>query len=244
MARDPKTKKARRLFRPWESAEIADNKEKLQKALESPHVEDKSAVRDAHKRLTAMEKEHGVPDLSPAERDAAKKEVKELVEKIRVGMLSAEEMRRNPPGAVDQNVWWERKNKWNINRLRALQTALHKGIPADQARSLLDLDQYRPRTSRLNMDNAQIPPARSFSFPSEEYSREGGGYDRIFGAKGEEPAEGGLEDINEAEEVEESLVEGAEEAAELAAASQQPSARAALGKLHRSRTAPTPPPAP
>jgi hypothetical protein len=240
MARDPRTKKARRLFRPWEAAEIADNKAHLQKALESPHVEDKSAVRDAHKRLCAMEKEHGVPDFNSAERDAAAKEVKELEQQMRVGMLSAEEMRRNPPGAVDQNVWWERKNKWRVNRWRALQTALHKGIAGDQSRSLLDIERFRPRASQMNMDNAQIPAARTFSFPSEEFKE---GWERIYGTKKAEgaPEEPASEGVDEPEQIEEPLVDTAALEAEEAAAA--PSARAALGKLARNRAA-VPPPAP
>lgn len=178
-----RTKKARRIFRPWESDEVKRNKRSLQKALESPHVEDKSAVRAAIGRMNDMEYEHGVPELTPEQRDKAAKKVKELEGQIREGMLSSEEMRRNPPGAVDQNVWWERRNKDRIRQWRNLNAALHPGIPADQAQSLFSPERLRPRHSHLNMDNAQIPAVRAFSFPSDEYIREG--YDRIFGAKKE-----------------------------------------------------------
>lgn len=175
-------RKPRRIFRPWEADEIANNKRTLRKALESPHVEDKSAVRAAIGRLDDMESEHGVPTLSPEQRDKAAKEAKELEGKIREGMLSHEEMRRNPPGAVDQNVWWERRNKERVRRWRNLNAALHPGIPADQAQSLFSAERLRPRVSHLSMDGAQIPAARSFSFPSEQYQEN---YDRIF--KPQEP---------------------------------------------------------
>jgi len=183
--RDPKTHKSRRLYRPWEAAEVENNKRTLRKALESPHIEDKAAVRDAIKRLDGMDREHGVPDLTPDERDKANKRVKELEGQIREGMLSAEEMRRNPPGAVDQNVWWERKNKKKINLWRDLNAALHKGIPGDQAQSLFSVERLRPRTSHLSMAGAQIEPSRSFSFPSEQYKEN---FDQIFKPKPEEPS--------------------------------------------------------
>ena len=112
--------------------------------------------------------------------------MKELEAQIREGMLSHEEMRRNPPGAVDQNVWWERRNKARITTWRNLNAALHPGIPADQAQTLFSPERLRPRTSHLNMDNAQIPAVRAFSFPSEQYKEN---YDAIFKPKpAEEPS--------------------------------------------------------
>lgn len=223
--RDAKTRKSRRLFRPWEQDEVTNNKRTLQKALESPHIEDKSAVRDAIKRLDGMEREHGVPNFTPEERDKASKRVKELEGQIREGMLSSEEMRRNPPGAVDQNVWWERKNKRKISLWRDLNMVLHKGIPADQAQSLTSVERLRPTTSRLNMENAQIPVGRTFSFPSQEYVQEG--YDRIFAPKvAEEPTP-----LDEPEEPsnQELLLQDVEE---LAA---RPETAKALGVLARNR---------
>jgi hypothetical protein len=224
--RDPVTRKSRRLFRPWEADEIKNNKRTLQKALESPHIEDKSAVRDAIGRLNSMEREHGVPDFTPAERDKAAKRVKELEGQIQEGMLSHEEMRRNPPGAVDQNVWWERKNKKRIGLWRDLNMALHKGIPADQAQSLTSVERLRPRANRLNMDNAQIPAARSFSFPSEAYSEN---YDSIFKPKApEEPTP-----LDEPEEISQTdaLLEDAE------AVQDRPETARALGVLAKGRRA-------
>lgn len=222
--RDSKTRKSRRLFRPWEQDEVTNNKRTLQRALESPHIEDKAAVRDALGRLTSMEREHGVPDFTPDERDKAAKRVKVLEGEIREGMLSSEEMRRNPPGAVDQNVWWERKNKKKISLWRDLNMALHKGIPADQAQSLTSVERLRPTTSRLNMDNAQIPIARAFSFPSAQYQEN---YEAIFSPK---PAEEGTP-LDEPEEAsnQELLLQDAEELVS------RPETSKALGQLTKSR---------
>ncbi len=225
--RDNKTRKSRRLYRPWEADEVANNKRTLQRALESPHIEDKSAVRDAIGRLNSMDREHGVPDFSPEERDKASKRVKELEAQIKEGMLSHEEMRRNPPGAVDQNVWWERKNKKKISLWRDLNMALHKGIPADQAQALTSVERLRPRVSRLNMDNAQIPQARTFSFPSEQYKEN---YDAIF--KQPEPDEATPLDEAEPPSAQDMLLEDAE------IVSERPETAKALGALARARRSP------
>lgn len=226
MAEVMRSRKSRRLFRPWEADEIKQNKVALTRALESPHIEDKSAVRDAIKRLSAMEVEHGVPDLTPDERDHANKRVKELEEQIKEGMLSHEEMRRNPPGAVDQNVWWEKKNKRRVALWRDLNAALHKGIPADQAHALFSVERLRPRVSRFNMDNAQIPAARSFSFPSQQYQEN---YDRIFKPEAQEASV-----FDEPPEIsnQEQLLADAEQLV-----AQRPDTARALGALAKGRRA-------
>lgn len=226
--RDPKTRKSRRLFRPWESDTITNDKLHLQRALESPHIEDKSAVRAAMKRLDGMEREHGVPDFTPVERDKAAKRVKDLETEIRDGMLSHEEMRRNPPGAVDQNVWWERKNKKKISLWRDLNMALHKGIPADQAQSLTSVERLRPRVSHLNMENAQIPNVRAFSFPSEKFQQN---YDDIF--KPKEPEAPGPFDEPEERPNQELLLEDASE--QLEELESRPETAKALGALAKGR---------
>jgi hypothetical protein len=177
-------KKARRLFRPQEAEQVAADKQACLTALQSPYIEDKSGPRNAYRRLEKMEVEHGVPDLTPEQRDQAHKQIKLLEEQIQVGMLSSEEMRRNPPGAVDQNVWWEKANKARVNQWKNLQSALHKGMAWDQMVDLLSIERIRPRHSRLPMQGAQIPELRAFSFPSDAYKAN---YDGIFEPKKAEP---------------------------------------------------------
>lgn len=170
-------RRQRRIFRPHEAAQLRADREACESALQSPHVQNKEAVRKALGNLSKMEAEHGVPDLSPLERDKAKKQIGELETQIKEGMLSHEEMRRNPPGAVDQNVWWERRNKRRINRWKNLQLVLHRDIAPDQAQDLINIERLRPRTNHLNMDNAQIPVSTAFSFPSSAFMAN---YDAIF----------------------------------------------------------------
>lgn len=197
-------KRQRRLFTPAEAQQVTQDKQSCLKALESPHIEDKSAVRAAYKRLEKMQEIHGIPDLTPDQRTKAAVQVKELEEQIKVGMLSYEEMRRNPPGAVDQNVWWEKKNKSRIMKRRNLLLALHKGMPGDEAQELTTIERLRPRTNQLNMDGAQIPAVRSFSFPSDAFRDN---YDTIFGksAAAAEPAAD--VDFAEEEEIQGDLLE-------------------------------------
>lgn len=203
MAAQAKQKKQRRLFSPQEEQQVKQDKASCLKALESPHIEDKSAVRAAYKRLEKMEEIHGVPDLAPEQRTKAALQVKELEDQIKVGMLSYEEMRRNPPGAVDQNVWWEKANKAKILRRRNLLRALHKGMAGDESQELCTIERLRPRTNHLNMENAQIPAVRAFSFPSDAYQDN---YERIFGAKSAEAAPEVVE-FDEEEEVQGDLID-------------------------------------
>lgn len=170
-------KRQKRLFSPVEEAQVEADKAATLRALQSPHIEDKSGQRAAYRRLEKMQEQCGVPDLTPDQRTKAAVQIKQLEEEIKVGMLSHEEMRRNPPGAVDQNVWWEKRNKGRILRRRNLIRALHKGMAADESQEATTIETLRPRSSHLNMVGAQIPEIRTFSFPSDAYKES---YDRIF----------------------------------------------------------------
>jgi len=188
-------RKQRRLFRPHEAAQVAEDKRSCERAMRDTNVLDKPAVHRALKRLGKMEEEHSVPQLTPQQKDQAKKRILELEGKMKNGMLSHEEMRRNPPGAVDQNIWWEKQNKRRVNEWKNLQLALNAGIPDDQARDLVNVERLRPRVSHLNMAGAQIPATTAFSFPSDAYKEN---FDQIF-TKKEEPGPEFLEEP-EAEE--------------------------------------------
>lgn len=178
-----KVKKTRRLFSPAEAAQVQQDMRGLQEKLQSPYIQDKENVHKTLRRMSKMEEQHGIPNLNPQQRDQAAKRIAQIEDQLKVGMLSSEEMRRNPPGAVDQNVWWERRNKQSIIQRRNLIHALNKGMPADQCQELASIERLRPRQSRLSMENAQIPQARAFSFPSDAYSAN---WDQIFGPKPQE----------------------------------------------------------
>lgn len=188
-------KKVKRMFSPREAAQIAEDKRHLEERLASPYITDKDQIRRTLGRMNDMERLHAVPDLNPQQRDMASKRVSELESQIKEGMLSSEEMRRAPPGAVDQNVAWERRNKNKIIQWRNLNAALHKGLPADQSQELGSIERLRPRVSHLSMEGAQIPAVRTFSFPSPAYSAN---WDEIFGPKSEPETPSPIE-LHEAE---------------------------------------------
>jgi hypothetical protein len=80
------------------------------------------------------------------------------------GMPTAAEMRKNPPGAVDKHLRFERRNKKNIQVWKNLRLRLGAsghdfggGIDGN-AGNLANLEMYRPKdkADELSMDDAQI----------------------------------------------------------------------------------------
>lgn len=115
-------------------------------------------------------------DLNGQTKDQLYKLEKELAEKIRVGMLSHEEMRRAPVGAVDRNVKWLKATKamqlaWkNVRRLLN-----HDSEEVD----LANIEQLRPSLIRQGgpstfMGDAQIPGHISYgNIPDEKWEGAG-----------------------------------------------------------------------
>ena len=115
-------------------------------------------------------------DLSGAEKDALYKLEKELAEKIQVGMLPQEAMRRAPVGAVDTNVRWLKATKsfqlaWkNVRRLLN---------PDSEDSDLANIEQLRPSIFRPGhpstfMGDAQIPGHMAYSdIPDENWEAAG-----------------------------------------------------------------------
>jgi hypothetical protein len=98
-------------------------------------------------------------DLSGNTRDAIYAESKRLEGEIAVGMLSKEEMRRNPVNAVDRHIQWERANKDKILKWKNFQILLE---PESDAQDLANIEKIRPSTLLPNgtstyMGGAQIP---------------------------------------------------------------------------------------
>ena len=151
-------------LRPREVEECNIEQSKLQSLLDRPDPEGrikKGAVRQAMAR-NAKRLEQAPPDLTPDQRTKNQKRIEELETQLKEGLLSHEEMRRNPPGAVDQNMRWHKRNKHAVQEWKNRLLMQHKGIPADEANDMLNVDRLRPWTSRLNMDGAQIPKTTSF----------------------------------------------------------------------------------
>lgn len=88
-----------------------------------------------------------------AELDAAVRRERELRDQFTQGMLSQEEMRKNPPGATGRLIEWEKKNLHIVEEWQNIRRRLNVGSDDPEIASI---ERYRPTVSTMNMDNAQI----------------------------------------------------------------------------------------
>lgn len=118
-------------------------------------------VRGRLRRVDKMLADQAPEPLTGDEADKASKLEKELRTEITHGMLSAEEMRKNPATAVDRHMRWEKVNKAKILRWKNLRLQLNAG---SEERDVANLEQYRPASSGHRiMTDAQIPGLHTMS---------------------------------------------------------------------------------
>ena len=120
------------------------------------------------KGIRSMEEdleENSPPKLSAPTRDALSKRQQELREQIKVGMLTHEEMRRNPPGAVDRHRKWEKQNTDRILEYKNVCRALE---PDSDAKDLASLEVFRPSRPFAYNSNAQISGHMAYSDVPQE----------------------------------------------------------------------------
>ena len=161
--------KPKRFLTPFESQTLKDDAAGLRARIESKEIENKDDARAALKRTIAHQEACEAPELTPEQRDKSKRQIEALESQLRDGLLSSEEMRRNPHGAVSRNLRWEKKNASIVTRWRNHQKALYRGMPQHEMADLCNVDRLRPRTSSLPMTDCQIPQEKAFSHPSEQY---------------------------------------------------------------------------
>lgn len=149
--------------------EANHEKERLTAQLSNPHVQDRPAVHRELRRIDRMLEHESPPDLTPHQKDVVAVEERNLRDAITADMLSQEEMRKAPPGAVGRLLAFERKHKQNILRWKNCVLALNKGNPNPD---IANLERYRPATrpSDPSMHAAMIP-GKTFSFPSEQFQQ-------------------------------------------------------------------------
>jgi hypothetical protein len=150
------------LLRPAQVERTVEERETLKKQLQNPAIEDKGPVMTQLRNLEKTFAMQAPKAFQGWEIDAAVKEEKALREKMLDGMPSHEEMRKNPPGAVDKHMAWEKKNKPLLERWKNIKLRLNVGNPAED---IANFEMYRPRQSTLNMDNAQISGSMTFLPP-------------------------------------------------------------------------------
>lgn len=167
-------------LRPRQMEELERERNSLDTQIRSPiqHGADRNNMARRKRQIDRMLDEQSPPDLSATERDAYAKEARQLEKQFTEGMLSGEEMRRNPPGAVDRNLAWHKRNRFKVARWKNLMRALHRG---DDSPNIANIERFRPlRTAHdLSMEGAQIQGAiYSGTHPSEAYKD---GWERTFG---------------------------------------------------------------
>lgn len=112
------------------------------------------------KRKRSLEKQFNdqapQPITNGVLRDKVAKRISQLEEKIKVGLPTAEEMRKATPMTVDQHRKWERMNKPAIKEWRNLLRQLNTDTsdPDTHDRSLGDVERLRPVSAqdRLRTD--------------------------------------------------------------------------------------------
>ena len=118
-------------------------------------------VRAQLSRVNKMLSDQSPEPLTGDEQDKASKLERELRTEITQGMLSGEEMRKNPATAVDRHMKWEKYNKAKILRWKNLRLQLNAG---SEERDIANLEQYRPEHSGHRiMTDAQIPGLHAMS---------------------------------------------------------------------------------
>ena len=109
--------------------------------------------------------ENSPPKLESTTRDALAMRQRELREKIKEGMLTHEEMRRNPPGAVDRHRKWEKQNTDRILEYKNVCRALE---PDSDAKDLASLEVFRPSRPFSYNSNSQISGHVAYSDVPQE----------------------------------------------------------------------------
>jgi len=123
-----------------------------------------AGIRGEHiRRRNALEEQletYSAPtDIGGATKDVLHQRMKDLEDQIRTGMPSAEVMRRNPPGAVDMHMKWEKANKPKIIEWKNIKRMLE---PNNDEKDYTNVEMLRssgisPETAASFMINAQIP---------------------------------------------------------------------------------------
>ena len=184
-------------LRPAQIEDLQNEAATIQKQLDDPYnqiVDPAAASRTLGKIKYQLDK-YTPPAVQPGDLDSIVKRERELREYIQEGMLSRDEMMRNPPGAVGQHMRHEEEKKNAILEWKNLRRRLHKGSDDPD---VANVEILRPETPCLGMSGAQIPRKRMYFFPDEQARHD---WDRIFGDK--EPMQVALDHEALREQVEE-----------------------------------------
>lgn len=145
------------LLRPHQMVQHEEDLRQCESDLQNAGVKMKGIVRQ---RKKALEKQYldqaPQPITDGALRDKVAKRITQLEEQIKVGLPTAEEMRKATNITVEQHRKWERANKPKIKEWRNLLRQLNTDTsdPDTHDRSLGDIERLRPMSAqdRLRTD--------------------------------------------------------------------------------------------
>jgi len=149
----------------------------IQATMSDPksRIEDRGEMR---RRLQGLENNLSAgcpPEVTPTQRDAVAREAKEIRDRVVPEMLSHEEMRKCPSGAIGWEAKFQARNKALILRYKNLMRILHRDDPDPDVASL---ERFRGKTNRLNLEDAQIPGKQFFIPPDTPEYKDN--HDRTF----------------------------------------------------------------
>lgn len=154
-------------LRQTQIASLEDEKRGIEATLQAPgfvqnQIQDRGAMQ---RQIRAIDRQLQTDTPRPygeTERDAAVARERDLREKIREGMPTQAEMRRNPAGATDKHRAWEKARKADVLEWKNVRVRMHASGMIDGVRDAQDvanIETFRPAhaSHELNMENAQIP---------------------------------------------------------------------------------------
>lgn len=160
------------ILRPAQLVEHTNELRMAEQQLANPNVQDKGAVRQRIGSLKRQyESQAPQPITDGQTKDRLVAESNRLLEKILPGMLSQEEMRKNPAGSVDKHLRWERANKKDIVRWKKLQCVINADgdDPYTWDRDAANLERYRPQGAQDRFrSDAQITGKMTYGAIPEE----------------------------------------------------------------------------
>lgn len=154
-----------RFISPQEASGLETEKKQIEESLAQPEwarrdltakqVEELNERKD---NIEAQLAEVRPPSVSDQAKDALESRRKDLEDKIRIGMVSEEEMRRNPTGAVYKHMRWEKENIFDILEWKNIKRTLE---PDSEDPDLCSVELLRPsilpQSGSTFMPDAQIP---------------------------------------------------------------------------------------
>lgn len=163
------------LLRPTQMVEHEHEIKVAKDQLQDPRTQDKGGARKRVHDLTRQYEAQAPRPVDGETKDAMHKEAQTLLNEIVPAMLTQEEMRKNPPGAVDRYRRGEgsKAMKQKIQRWKKLQLMLNadQSHPSSWDRDAANIERYRPSgaTDRFRSD-AQITGKMSYgNVPDENW---------------------------------------------------------------------------